>query len=173
MAVTLIATPGSPAANSFEDVAGADAYLAGLLYAEAWTMASADEKAQALITFSRALARLAWDGWPVSSTQALPFPRAGLYDKNGWYPVDSTTIPAALKAATAEGARALLEAGQLPSTPLDTAGLKRIAAGPVTIEFTESGAPQPEWVPDEVFQLVGQWLAGYRPGGLQARLVRA
>lgn len=173
MAVLIDTTPASPFANSFEDVAGADAYFASQLYAAAWFAATTDEKAQALITTTRALSRMNWDGWPWTRTQALPFPRSGLLEKNGIYPLANTIIPAELKAATAEGARQLLESGQLPSTPLETVGLKRIKAGSVELEYEPGGVPAMPWITDLALDYIAQWLIGPRRGSIVVPLVRS
>lgn len=173
MPITLDASPSSPAANAFADVAWADAYFAAQLYSEEWETATADQKAQALITATRSLARLRWDGWPATAAQPLPFPRTGLLDREGRYSIPSGIFPEDLKAATAEAAKQYLADGQLPSTPLETTGIHRLKAGSVEVEYEAGGAPQKEWVSDLVLALIGQWLVGFRRGMISVPLVRA
>lgn len=144
MPVVLIATPGAPDANSFCDLATANAHFAGMLYADDWTDAEVtdDTRNRALITATLLIVVAiadGWGGWPASTTQALPMPRTGLRSRlNAAIP--STVIPLELAHATAEYARQLISAGAMPSAPSDTAGLKKVKAGPVEIEFDGSAS---------------------------------
>jgi hypothetical protein len=158
MAVVLIADAGSPTANSFCDLATANAYFAGLLYADDWTDADEDTQTRALITATLLIVVAiadGWGGWPASTTQALPMPRSGLRSRlNAAIP--SNVIPLALAYATAEYARQLISAGAMPSAPSDTAGLKRVKAGPVEIEFDGSASVGSDGrLPIDIFAMFG------------------
>jgi Putative DnaT-like ssDNA binding protein len=138
MPVILDATPGGVASNSFATLDQANAYFAGMLYADDWTAADVDTQTRALITSTLLIgASVEWLGWPTSSTQALPMPRSGLRTRNG-AAIPSTVIPVELANATAEYARQLITAGAMPTAPSDTAGLKRLKAGPVELEWDGS-----------------------------------
>lgn len=65
--------------NSYATVAEAQAYFDNRLDVAAWTDATADEKAQALVTATRILDEMPWTGTAVSETQSLAFPRDGSY----------------------------------------------------------------------------------------------
>jgi len=111
-----------------------------MLYADDWTAATDDLKTRALITATQLIvAGVDWRGWPATTTQALPMPRSGLRTRNG-AAIPSTVIPIELVHATAEYARQLITAGAMPTAPSETAGLKRVKAGPVEIEFDGSAS---------------------------------
>lgn len=140
MAVVLDATPGSATANSFATVQQADVYNANQLYGDAWAAeASADRKAQALITATRLIVESVsgWLGWPVSSVQSLPHPRSGVLNALGNAYLSTSEIATALVEATSEYARRLLEVGTLPDVPLDSQAndLKSLQVGSVKLEF--------------------------------------
>jgi len=78
MPLTLIKETGAGLvdANSYADVADGDSYHAGHLYASAWTGASADQKAVALVMASRLLdAEYQFGGFKSADAQALQWPR--------------------------------------------------------------------------------------------------
>jgi hypothetical protein len=163
MPVILDATPGSPTANSFCDLATANSYFAGMLYADDWDDADVDTQTRALITATLLIVVAigdGWGGWPASTTQALPMPRTGLRSRlNAAIP--STVIPRDLAYATAEYARQLITAGALPSTPSDTAGLKRLKAGPVELEWDGSAPSGSDGeLPIDVFAMLGLLVDG-------------
>lgn len=175
MPVVLDATPGSATANSFTTLAAADAYWASQLYPAAWTdpAVTDDTKNRALITATQLLTeQLAWLGWPATTMQALPFPRSGLRTRTG-AAIAPTVIPTELANATAELAGQLIAAGQMPDTRLDSAGLKRLKAGPVELEFDGSvQAGAVSWLPGRVWALIG-FLAETRAGTTSVPLVRS
>jgi hypothetical protein len=65
--------------NSYATVEEADAYFADRLDVAAWSSAELTQKAQALITATSLLDGLNWIGVAVSESQALAFPRSGVY----------------------------------------------------------------------------------------------
>lgn len=80
MPLTLDATVGGAAANSYTDVTAADAYFLGRAFASAWTGASTSAKEQALVMATSVLEREQWAGAKGSTpanaiTQALAWPR--------------------------------------------------------------------------------------------------
>jgi hypothetical protein len=156
MSDLLDATPGGANANSFATLAQANAYIASRLYSDDWTDADEDTQERALITATQLIvAAVEWQGWPTSTTQALPLPRTGLRARTG-AALPSTSIPLALAYATAEYARQLITAGAMPTAPSDTAGLKRLKAGPVELEWDGSGAAGADGsLPVDVLAMIG------------------
>jgi hypothetical protein len=113
MALTLVKEDGSGLANAnaYADVADGDAYHEGRLYATAWTGATADDKAKALVMATRVLdASYDFNGNRAQEAQALQWPRQECRDPDdaadGF--VASDTVPRMLQDATCELARELL-----------------------------------------------------------------
>jgi len=119
MALTLVKEDGTGKAdaNAYADVADGDAYHEGHLYATAWTGATADGKAAALVMATRVIdAQMQFRGIRAVGGQALQWPRAGCRDEDaalsslggGFVAVDE--VPKAVADATCELARELLVA---------------------------------------------------------------
>ena len=96
-------------ANAYADVADGDAYHEGHLYAAAWTAATADNKAIALVMATRLLdAEYQFAGGRANTGQALQWPRQDCPDPDGEEPLADDVLPKAVVAATCELARELL-----------------------------------------------------------------
>ena len=123
MSLTLIKETGAGLAdaNAYADVADADAYHAGHLYASAWTAATADQKAVALVMASRLIdAEYQFNGTRTTANQAMQWPRAMCPEPDNVHvpisvllpiPYDYVqydTVPKAVIQATCEMARELL-----------------------------------------------------------------
>ena len=148
---------------AYASVAEADIALAvDRVRMTAWAALSTDDKGINLISSSRRLDLLFWQGSKATgSSQENAWPRAGLFYQDGT-PVPDDAIPRDLERAT------ILLAGSIASRPaqanVGTSGraIKRVVAGPAEVEFfrqqeTITGKP----VQDEtVFELVRQWLQG-------------
>ena len=117
MALTLKKEDGSGFAdsNAYADVTDANAYHDGHLYASAWTGASSDDKAKALVMATRLIdAEYQFGGVKVSDEQALQWPREWCRNDDaaltafggGFVAVDE--VPKAVVEATCEMARELL-----------------------------------------------------------------
>lgn len=143
--------------NSYASIADADAYHASQLYGAGWEDAEGDDqKAQALITATRLLnENVVWLGWPTSYAQPLGWPRSGVMNRNG-YQIVNGTIPQDLKNATSQFALALITAGTLTNSDTENpAGLKRLKAGPVELEFDPSLASVSEdTIPVNVYSMI-------------------
>jgi hypothetical protein len=131
MTLTLDATVGGSAANSYCDLTTAQGYLDGRPFAAAWTAASATQQTQALVYATTLLDREKWVGTKGMTivggyTQALAWPRRWApsleFDQQedyiAEYFVDLTVayysslqIPAPIIRATCELALAILNAG--------------------------------------------------------------
>ena len=111
MALTLIKEIGAGLAdaNSYADVADGDAYHEGHLYASAWTVPSADQKAVALVMATRLIdAEFQFNGLRTVMTQALQWPRQECPSPDDDEVLPEDSVPAAVVQATCELARELL-----------------------------------------------------------------
>ena len=123
MPLTLIKEDGTGKAdaNAYANVADGDAYHAGHLYASAWTAATADNKAVALVMASRLIdAEYQFGGVKSVDSQAMQWPRYRCPDpdrdatlgvglllaSNNWMP--ENLVPKAVIQAACELARELL-----------------------------------------------------------------
>ena len=111
MPLTLIKEDGTGKAdaNAYANVADGDAYHAGHLYASAWTAATADNKAAALVMASRLLdAEYRFAGTRAVASQALQWPREDCPDPDAGDMVAETVVPKAVVEAACELARELI-----------------------------------------------------------------
>ena len=111
MPLTLIKEDGTGKAdaNAYANVADGDAYHAGHLYASAWTAATADNKAVALVMASRLIdAEYQFGGTRSVATQSLQWPREDCPDPDAGDMVAETMVPKAVVEAACELARELL-----------------------------------------------------------------
>lgn len=112
---------GLIAANSYADIADGNDYHDGHLYASAWTGASDDQKAVALVMASRLIdAEFQFNGTRTNAVQGLQWPRAKCPEPDSVHvplsvllpiPYDYVqydTVPKAVVQATCEMARELL-----------------------------------------------------------------
>lgn len=126
MTITLVETPGSATANTYANLAEAEAFMATLSFAEAWT-ASDEAKKAALVNAARLMGTMGWKGTRTNQDQALAWPRCAssaptmqtialtrginvdwLLDRDG-YQVDPATIPQCIKDAQCAFALALMD----------------------------------------------------------------
>jgi len=111
MPLTLIKEDGTGKAdaNAYASVADGDAYHAGHLYASAWTAATADNKAVALVMASRLIdAEYQFGGTRSVASQALQWPREDCPDPDAGDMVAETMVPKAVVGAACELARELI-----------------------------------------------------------------
>ena len=123
MALTLIKEDGTGKAdaNSYASVADGDAYHAGHLYATAWTGATDDNKAVALVMATRLIdAEFQFNGTRTTAGQCLQWPRAMCPEPDNVHVpisvllpipydyVEYDKVPKAVVQATCEMARELL-----------------------------------------------------------------
>lgn len=161
---TIDATVGGANANSYVDVTFAAAYFDDRLHSSVWSNASNDDRDRSLIMATREIdTRIAWDGYKVTETQALDWPRSGLYDDNRDY-VDEDTLPIELKNAVCEYALVLLGTDTL--APQET-GLESLVVDVIELKFKTSDRLQP--IPPNVFGPLSKWGSII---GNQPRMVR-
>jgi hypothetical protein len=153
MALTLIKEDGTGRldANSYADVADADSYFDGHLYATAWTGASTSSKAAALVMATRLIdAEYQFNGFKAHDGQALQWPREKCPDPDaslvsvsvlGWVGdnfVEPDLVPAAVVRATCEMARELLIADRTASPAGE--GLDSVASAHATHAASGTGS---------------------------------
>lgn len=83
MPSAIVTTIGAANANSYIDVASADAYFDDRLEASAWTGVGADYKTRALLQAAKRLNRENWQGDRAKNDQSLAWPRAGVVKPDG------------------------------------------------------------------------------------------
>ena len=165
--MAFISTAGAVNANSYVSVADADAYHDYRLHNSEWATATTADKQNALVMATRYLEPFKWLGTKATTTQALRWPREGVYDLDGTL-YDDTAIPAPLINATAELAWEFIKQDRLVDS--DNDGLKSVKAGPVEVEFDSRTKPttSPKYV---LTMLAGLLEAGFNPRFV--KLVRA
>ena len=159
---SLVITAGSATANAYVSLVVAEQYhLDRPAVGLTWTAASDAQKNAAILWATKLLDSLYdWTGYVVSSTQALLWPRYGMWYPSGYY-VPSDIIPVQLQQATAEYARQLLVSDRAGDSDIETQGISSISAGPVSISFTDS--VHAKVIPDAVYNLLPpEW--GYPRG---------
>jgi hypothetical protein len=171
---TLVETAGATNANSYCTVLEANQYHLDrpLVGSTTWADAGTDEKTAALMWATTLLDRMFyWRGWITYPTQRLMWPRVGLIQTNGLYPLSELVIPELLKFATAEYARQLLEEDKTADSSTDE--LSALKVGSINLVFKDSTYTKP--VPDAVVILIPEhW--GYlktSPGAGNRDLERA
>lgn len=153
MALVLVATVGSAAANTYATVADADTYHEAHPYASTWTAATTDQKNRALATATALLDRhVAWSGYVLDDVQALQWPRSGAIYRSG-YAVPTTVIPVDVVRATAELARQLLAADRTADNDIETQGLTSLSAGSISLAFDQARV-KVKVVPDAVVAMI-------------------
>lgn len=127
--------------NSYVSLDAANALAAERLFAGAWTAATPDTRAQALMTATALLDRMQWQGRPLAPTQALAWPRIADRCPPG-YPL-TVDIPAPIAAATVELAIHLLRTGELPGGP---AVMQRMLGDSMSMYFAHVADDLPKHV---------------------------
>jgi hypothetical protein len=140
MAITVDATVGGAAANSFASLDEFGAYVDGRLNSAAFTDANPNTQNQALVEATRTLSHLGWKGERVTGTQALAWPRQWALDPDSpiadYYA--TTVVPQRVKDATCELALAFLKAGTTDVAALDpTRNVKRKKTDVIETEYFE------------------------------------
>lgn len=166
---TLIATPKATNANSYVDVATADAHLDERLYVSDWTDASTDDKERALIWATRLLDDLMdWKGTPRTNDQALRWPRSGVFDRDQVQWFDEDTIPEPLEIATAELGLELLKRDRSAEPDLLGQGFREAKLG--SLEVVVDRKQVLDLIPRNILSLImvfGDPLPGATSSGMR------
>lgn len=165
MALVVEDGTGKADAESLVSVADADTYWTAHGSPSDWTDASTPDKESALRYATNWVCySWTWRGVITSTTQALPWPRAGAYDDEG-RSVASGTIPQRLKDAVCE--MALHHLGTSLVEPKD-GGLDALEVGPISLDFSGPGGASTAY--DAVDDLVLTY-AEYGGRGIQTRTI--
>ena len=159
---TLVATAKSSTANSYCTLAEADQYHDDRpAVSTTWADASDGNKTKALLWATKLMESLfAWTGYATTTTQAIGWPRTGLLDRIDTA-LDSDTVPAEVKNAQAEYARALLVENLAQDNDIEVQGISSIKAGSVALAFNSS--QYNKVIPDAVFlQIPSAWFSSVR-----------
>ena len=145
MPLTIDATVGGAAANSFVTAAEMTTYCEGRLNASVWTASAAQEPA--LVEATRELSALEWDSVRTSTTQALAWPATyatnpdAAFGASQWY--DSDIIPQRIKDATCELALQFLKAGTTDIAAIpETDGVIEKTVDVLTTRYSEFSRKQ-------------------------------
>lgn len=185
MSVTITATPGDPAANSYETLDEFKAYLGLRLHVPATVSAllvadPTEILPKSLIMATRGLNQILtryrslqilesrigitkfyvtrpyWTGTVSTTTQKLPWPRTGMLDRNG-QPIAVNVIPDDLKDAESEMALLAITTDLTADNAIVVQGITGLKAGPVDITFKDY--IQKRLLPDSVLlALVPGWI---------------
>jgi hypothetical protein len=174
MALVLLKEDGSGKAdaNAYASVADGDAYHEGHLYAAAWTGATAEKKAAALVMASRLIdSCVRFNGARATEVQALAWPRAGCPDPEGGVAavVADDAVPRAVVEATCETARALLIEDRTGNP--EGEGLSFVTLGDMQESFDK--ADRRPMVPQLAQSMLARYGRTERGGSGVAQLVRA
>lgn len=153
----LVTTAGAANANAYCDVAFADQFMLDRpAVGTTWAGADTPSKTAAILWATKLMDMLwDWDGFPTDALQALLWPRQGILKRNRWEYVDIHVIPIELQQATAEYARQLLVSDRAGDSDVETQGITRLTAGPVTLQFKDNVIAKP--VPDTVVYIIPPW----------------
>lgn len=178
MPVTVVTEDGTGLANanSYVDPAGAfaTAYAAAWLYGSAWSGATDDRKAAAVVSATRTLdANFSWRGVQMrEGTQALGWPR---YVRGATNPtIPSDAVPGPVAAAAMEMALALLQRDRTSDTGSGSRPVKAIGLGDgaLKIDFGDdpTTAPVGSIIPDNISGILRDY--GDAAGGVMATVER-
>ena len=156
----IVTTAGAATANSYASVAEADAYLAVRGDTSTWTALNNGQKESKLQWAAIYLDTLTFKGTRSTSTQALQWPRIGVWDRDG-FEVDG--IPQALKNAQAEMAFQLIANDW-------TQGLGPVSNETLSVGSISLGRETHRAFPAPVLALLRPFLASIP--GTSGRLVR-
>lgn len=167
--MALIATVGSPDANSYVTVAEAAAYFSNRVHSEAWD--AFDNQAAVLSTSSQMLDwYVKWKGYRSSTTQSMLWPRMEVTRRDGTLVADDI-IPPDLKVAVYELALSSLGADLTANDPL--AGIEQIKAGSLMIKADNGDidSTAADAIPEKIWKILSDL---YTTGDMSVvRLMRA
>lgn len=163
---------GLPDATSYVDVAFADSYFERIGFT-AWASMEIPAKENALMNGTE-YADIRWGarigGTLLKLTQALQFPRKGLYDRN-WRPV--TGVPLNWKKGVCEYAMQSTKGPLISDTPSADAALtkKKVTVGPITTEKEFADPTSKGALP--TYPKADAFLRGFMSGGgSSAKVIR-
>jgi len=166
--MALIATVGGADTNSYVTLDEAESYFENRVHAGDWE--NVEDQEAALVTASLTIDwYVKWKGTRVAETQAMQWPRSGVYDDRGELYSESV-VPQKVKTAVFEFA--LSSIGSDRTADGDLAGLNKIKAGSLEI-VTDDGVYNtlPGTIPDKIWKILSGLTL--RSGIGVVRLIRA
>jgi hypothetical protein len=153
---------GFDTANSYAAVQDGDDYHEGHLYASAWTAATAERKAAALVMATRVIDTMTrFYGVKATAAQALQWPRENCPDPNAPGDVlDNDLVPAAVLAAACELARELLLVDRTAAPPGEGIEKQHNADYSETVYSKEDTRPMLPWLVQAMLAPYGDPVAG-------------
>lgn len=158
-------------ANSFTSVEFADDYVDTNIHISAdWLALEEGTKQRLLVRASLYLSRMIlWEGTRIDEDSGLPWPRAGVYNIDGFL-VDEDVIPIELQQATVELAVHFMS-GDLASTASTTSALEEIVVDVIELKYADP--VDPEIVPNFVLALIdGLGVLRPKPGRSNFKKIR-
>jgi hypothetical protein len=143
--------------DTYASLADADEYLAGDFAAAAWRAESVvdNDRARALVTATRLLDRLNWDGEKTDPDQLHAWPRTGFTD------LDEDIVPQPIIDASILLAREIQAGSAVDGQATTGSNVRRQRAGSVEIEyFNPNLLSDAARLPVAVEELVSRFLAG-------------
>lgn len=114
----------------YGSIAGGDRYFSEVIYGQLWLISTVDKKRKAMVTATKMLEQLPFQGYPTEEAQALSFPRNG-----------ETATPTPVEEATYELALQLLK-GRDAETEQRQLFVKSRKFGRITTDFDHTMAGQ-------------------------------
>lgn len=156
MATVTIGTNDYDAYVSLED---AEAYLDAQIAATTWQASTDDDqKGRAIVSATRFIDRLEWQGEKSDPYQEHQFPRTGLTYADG-SEVPSDAVPQQVLDATCELAALMIDGTDVQnvSNPAEQQ-IQALRAGSASISYFRSDAMVGQRLPQIVQELLGRWL---------------
>ena len=153
--ITLDETVGGASSNSYLTLAECDAYIHARPFHSSWDLVTDDDERKASILWAtRKLSEYNWRGYIADTSQALPFPRTGLYDNDG-RDYSSIAYPEWLKIACAELAFFMATEDRMSDS--GTEGFSEIKVASIAVKIDKYDRPAD--VPDAVLNIFKQWVS--------------
>ena len=169
--VTLDATIGGTASNTYSTLAQAQTYHLAHSHGDDWEAAQDPARNRALAHATALIDQhFTFTGGVADTGQRLSWPRVGMVDRNQ-VTITRDELPRDLIDATAELARGLLQSDRTADSAAETEGIEMLKAGPVELRFKGNVGPKP--IPDAVWYLLEQWGSEISRQAIAVPLVRA
>lgn len=132
---------GDPDANSYASVEFADDYVSMNAFASTqWDLLETEDKEKLLARASLILdKRIKWAGDRVDSDSGLRWPRAGVYDADGFI-IPDDVIPDELVEATVEFATYLMTTDWTADTLVRSGALTKVKVDVIELEYEENAS---------------------------------
>jgi hypothetical protein len=133
------ATTKGPAANSYVDVAAADAYFADRPNSTVWSSLPDNATKEKYLKWAAKMLdnRVVWPGNKTTTLQSMMWPRTSVRDRFGWSFIfvylDPDVLPQFLKDAQCE--QALFLISNDPTLESDKRGIKSVGVDTIQVEF--------------------------------------